>query len=285
MDNSLFNSDFAKNSKFENDFVGNILSIKEWHQLVEQFKKYISKKCDYKLKQSLIPKKIHQIWLGEQGVPKKSIKWMNSWKEFNPDWEYKLWDEENIKELKVSDYDVYSKKINPGYRSDILRYIILNKFGGLYADTDFECLKSIPTNILQFSFIAGIMFGNKPCIGNSILISSPNSFILKKILNNIKIKDYKNDINYIIKHSGPHAVTKEYFSAPEEIKNSSLILPSNYFYPFPNFMLNNQTDRYNEVEEVSIGIHHWEMTWMKGNLIKRIQNKLKNFLKHNFQLF
>ena len=140
MDNSLFNSDFAKNSKFENDFVGNILSIKEWHQLVDQFKKYISEKCDYKLKQSLIPKKIHQIWLGKEGVPKKSIKWMNSWKEFNPDWEYKLWNEENIKDLKVSDYDVYSKKINPGYRSDILRYIILNKFGGLYADTDFECL-------------------------------------------------------------------------------------------------------------------------------------------------
>ena len=113
---------------------------------------------------------------------------MRSWKKFNPDWEYKLWDEENIKELKVSDFNVYSKEINPGYRSDILRYIILNKFGGLYADTDFECLKSIPTNILNYKFVAGVMFGNKPSIGNSILLSSPNSLILKNILSNIKSK-------------------------------------------------------------------------------------------------
>ena len=41
MSNSLFNSDFAKNSKFEESFVGNILSIDEWLQLVSQFKRYL----------------------------------------------------------------------------------------------------------------------------------------------------------------------------------------------------------------------------------------------------
>ena len=39
MSNSLFNSDFAKNSKFEDSFVGNILGIDEWLQLVSQFKR------------------------------------------------------------------------------------------------------------------------------------------------------------------------------------------------------------------------------------------------------
>ena len=40
-------------------------------------------------------------------------------------------------------------------------------------------------------------------------------------------------------------------------------------------MLNKQTKRYDEIEEISIGIHHWEMTWMKGNLFNRIKNKLQ----------
>ena len=53
---------------------------------------------------------------------------MKSWKKYNPDWEYKLWDEDNIRELNINDFDVYSKKLNPGFRSDILRYIILKKF-------------------------------------------------------------------------------------------------------------------------------------------------------------
>ena len=40
MSDILFNSDFAKNSKFEENFVGDILAIDEWLQLVSQFKNY-----------------------------------------------------------------------------------------------------------------------------------------------------------------------------------------------------------------------------------------------------
>ena len=133
MSDILFNSDFAKNSKFEENFVGDILAIDEWLQLVSQFKNYY-RQNKYEEINHLIPKKIHQIWLGKKGIPRKSIDWMQSWKKFNPDWEYILWDEEKIKELQVSEFNVYSKELNPGYRSDILRYIILNKFSIICSD-------------------------------------------------------------------------------------------------------------------------------------------------------
>ena len=279
MQNNLFNSEFARNSKFDENFVGNILKIEEWLLLSDQFKKYIEKSKISDKSKVLIPKKIHQIWLGEKSIPRICKKWMNSWKNLNPQWEYKLWDEKNIKELNVEDLNVYSKKFNPGYRSDILRYVILKKFGGMYVDTDFECVKSLPTNILQYKFIAGTMFANNPCIGNSILMSAPNFLLLDNILSYIKQKDYKNDINYIIKNSGPDTVTREFFNLNKLNQNECLILPSNYFYPYPNFMLNKQIDRYSEIEDVSIGIHHWQMTWMKGNIFNRIKNKLKVILK------
>ena len=44
-------------------------------------------------------------------------------------------------------------------------------------------------------------------------------------------------------------------------------------------MLNKKIDRYDEVEDISVGIHHWEMTWMKGNILNRIKNKLKVIFK------
>ena len=157
----------------------------------------------------------------------------------------------------------------------------MNKYGGLYVDTDFECLKSIPSNILKYKFIAGTMFGDKPCVGNSILFSSPNYILLKKILNKIKLTNYEDDINSIIKNSGPEIVTKEYFSLKDLIGEESLILPSNYFYPYPNFMLNKQNDKYKEIEDISIGIHHWEMSWMKGNIFNRILNKFKVYFNLN----
>ena len=279
MHKNLFNSEFARNSKFDKNFVGNILKIEEWLLLSDQFKKYIEKSKIADKSKVLIPKKIHQIWLGEKSIPRICKKWMNSWKDHNPQWEYKLWDEKNIKELNVEDLNVYSKKFNPGYRSDILRYVILKKFGGIYVDTDFECLKSIPSNFLNYKFIAGIMFGNKPSIGNSILMSSPNFILIDKILNYIRSIDYKNDINHIINNSGPETVTREYFYLNNQIQDQSLILPSNYFYPYPNFMINTQNDRYKEIEDISIGIHHWEMTWMKGNLFQRIKQKLKFIFK------
>ena len=281
MQNNLFNSEFARNSKFDKNFVGNILKIEEWLFLVNQFKNYIEKKKISDKSKVLIPKKIHQIWIGEKSIPKICKKWMNSWKDLNPQWEYKLWDEQNIKELNVEHLNVYSKKINPGYRSDILRYTILKKYGGIYVDTDFECLKPLPDNMLQYKFIAGMMFGNNPCIGNSILMSAPNFLLMDNILNYIKSKDYKNDINHIINNSGPNTVTREYFKLNKTNQDECLILPSNYFYPYPNFMLNEQIDRYREIENISIGIHHWQMTWMKGNVFNRIKNKLKIVLKFN----
>ena len=128
MNKFLFNSDFAKNSKFDHNFVGNISKKNDWEFLADQFKYYLNNLDNFNNESSTktsIPKLIHQIWLGDMKLPKSCISWMKSWKKFNPDWEYKLWDEDNIRELKINDFDVYSKKINPGFRSDILRYIIL----------------------------------------------------------------------------------------------------------------------------------------------------------------
>ena len=277
MVNNLFNSSFAKNSKFDNNFVGNITNIDEWNILANQYKIFLND--NYRENNTYIPKTIHQIWLGGKDLPKQYLKWMKSWQKYNPDWSYKLWDENSIKKLNIEDFNVYSKTLSPGYRSDIIRYIILNKYGGLYVDTDFECLRKIPLNLLYYKFVACTMFNNKPMIGNSILMSAPNSIILEKVLKYIKSIEYKNDINYIIKNSGPETITKEYFALAKELEETSLILPSNYFYPFPNFMINKKINRYDEIEDISIGIHHWEMSWMKGSIFNRIKNKLKVIFK------
>ena len=40
-DEVQFNSDFAKNSKFQENFVGEIIEINKWNLLVSQFQKYL----------------------------------------------------------------------------------------------------------------------------------------------------------------------------------------------------------------------------------------------------
>ena len=57
MHNNLFNSEFAKNSKFDENFVGNILNIEEWLFLVNQFKEYTKKSKFFDNSKVLHPKK------------------------------------------------------------------------------------------------------------------------------------------------------------------------------------------------------------------------------------
>ena len=96
---------------------------------------------------SYIPKIIHQT------APADKSKWhpiwekcQNSWKHHFSEWEYRFWSDEDLDEFIKTKYawfyrryKTYSKQIN---RVDAARYFILNEYGGLYIDMDYECLKN-----------------------------------------------------------------------------------------------------------------------------------------------
>ena len=91
----------------------------------------------------MIPKVIHQVWIGNQPKP---LKWMNTWKKKNPNWEYILWDEKKIKKLGLVNEDVYKFYYTMGRWygcADVVRAEILWRFGGVYVDADMECTNSI----------------------------------------------------------------------------------------------------------------------------------------------
>jgi mannosyltransferase OCH1-like enzyme len=58
------------------------------------------------------------------------------------EWEYRFWTNEDCRELVTTEfpqhlamYDNYKSNIQ---RADAIRYFILAKYGGVYADLDFE---------------------------------------------------------------------------------------------------------------------------------------------------
>ena len=61
-------------------------------------------------------------------VPDKYKRIRDSWKKLNPDWEYKLWTDEDVKSSDLVRPDIYNKIRNLGMKSDVLRIEILNKF-------------------------------------------------------------------------------------------------------------------------------------------------------------
>lgn len=90
----------------------------------------------------LIPSIFHQIWLGADPYPDVYADYAQGWEELHPGWELRLWTEDSIPD-DVPRREVYETLRNPSERSDILRYELLDRYGGLYLDCDLECTRSI----------------------------------------------------------------------------------------------------------------------------------------------
>ncbi len=84
----------------------------------------------------MIPKIIHYCWFGGKEMPPLVQKCIKSWKEHLPDYEFKLWNEENF-DINSSEWckGAYENK-KYAFVADYVRLIALYKNGGIYLDTD-----------------------------------------------------------------------------------------------------------------------------------------------------
>lgn len=91
-------------------------------------------------KSTNIPKIIHQLWIGTTPCP---TKFMKTWKDKHPDYEYIFWDKNEIIKRKL----VFQcqqrideiEEING--KADIIRWEILYHYGGLFLDADSICIE------------------------------------------------------------------------------------------------------------------------------------------------
>jgi hypothetical protein len=88
-----------------------------------------------------VPKIIHFIWIGGP-CPAWAKKNIEGWRMNHPDWEIQMWTENDSKLNDVFDDEEwrwFGVLSSPVVKSDILRFAILRKYGGVYIDLDFVC--------------------------------------------------------------------------------------------------------------------------------------------------
>lgn len=92
----------------------------------------------------MIPKIIHYIWFGGNAYSDKIKACMASWQKFLPEYEFKLWNEETFDINSCCDFvkQAYENK-KWAFVSDYVRIWALNKYGGIYLDTDVEVCQSL----------------------------------------------------------------------------------------------------------------------------------------------
>ncbi len=213
-----------------------------------------------------IPKIIHIIWFGSP-LPAKYNKFVASWKEHHPDWEVKLWVDDDIGSFPLETGEKIFQATNFGQRSDIFRYELLNYYGGLYVDTDFFCLK--PHDILHHTcdFYSAM---DARTVYNGIIASVPNHPIIKHCLREInKINKFTDGVSAIVGQTGPRLMTRTVTDHLRKSKEGVIIYPTVYFYSFPSslrgkFWQNNQANfdvAKPYMKPDAFGLHMWAFSW------------------------
>lgn len=102
----------------------------------------------------MIPKIIHYCWFGGGEMPDLAKKCIASWHKYMPDWEYKLWNEDNFDVNQIS----YAREAYQcgkfAFVSDYARLFALEREGGVYLDVDFEVYKPF-NDLLTYQAFAG----------------------------------------------------------------------------------------------------------------------------------
>lgn len=224
-----------------------------------------------------IPKIIHQIWLGGS-LPEEYLKLQESWKKHHPDWQFMLWTDDTAKDLSLKNREVFNNTKNLGAKSDILRYEILYQFGGLYADTDFECLRPFDDLHHTCDLYAGLLTHSNPRILIGLIGCSPNSDIMSHIIDQISLGSRKHSTDEIFQATGPLHFTRCFFETIERARERCVIFPASYFYPSPNSQNGKSIDVQKKyIRKESHAIHYWHLSWTKNR--RNFFEKMKAFLK------
>lgn len=250
-----------------------------------------------------IPTYIHQIWLGSS-LPDACKELQRTWFAHQGKWTYFFWTDNleqsvakdvlivrpgsfadiisvlksrslegaivvvDIRGLDFSTRKHFDARNNFGEKSDILRYEILSHCGGLYVDTDFECLQSFDVFNHACDFYAGIDTGKFGYfVHNSLIASRAQHPIIegcKQMIQAQVPQQARYTGNDVMSRTGPLLLTNQVWNHIRSCTDRTIIFPITYFHPWPNLYrdANTRAEIEKWIRPESYGIHHWHVSWL-----------------------
>ncbi|TQE30197.1 glycosyltransferase [Streptomyces ipomoeae] len=223
--------------------------------------------------QKTIPPLIHQTWK-DADLPPAWQDWAESWRLHHPDWGYRLWtDADNRAFLQehypwfLPVYDGYPEAI---MRADAIRYFLLDHFGGVYVDLDFECLRPIDAILDGRELVLGC----EPEAHTRLLLARQRGFT--RIVGNAFIASRPGHPFWAHAHrhlvgahkqpgaldaTGPFFLTRAIDSAPE--RDTITVVGAEALYPevspYATELFGPQEADYDR----AYAVHHWSGSWAR----------------------
>lgn len=140
----------------------------------------------------MIPRIVHQTWKSAE-IPSAWQLAHHSWRSNHPDWEYRLWTDEDNRNHVAAHYpellDWYESLPYAILKADVARVLILDCYGGVYADLDTECLRPLGPLLQNAAMVAGLeprrharWLGRRRMVSNAVFAATPRHPFLRRVI-------------------------------------------------------------------------------------------------------
>lgn len=211
----------------------------------------------------MIPHILHQIW-HDLHVPIAFDHFQRAWSNHHPDWNHCLWTFEHGEEIITDHYP----QLLPTWRTlpkvvqkaDLLRYVVLHRYGGVYADMDTEPLKPFDSLIEGADFVGGYEASGHASICNAIIAATPQHPITTAILRWLEVmpmdrtEPTAENVRHVFATTGSAAIT------PLILTNATprtRLLPKETLYPFSWA----EKERHADTFPDAYAKHYWVSGW------------------------
>jgi hypothetical protein len=162
-----------------------------------------------------------------------------------------LWGGDDLPPLRNRGLYDRADELCPGLsgqlRSDIVRYELLEQFGGVWIDTDFECLKPIDGLLDGVDCFVGRV--TSEWLNNAIMGSVPGHPFLTRLVDGLPASIAANPGAAPRVVSGPQYLTKQWRKHGDGV----CVFPAKLFYPYLWSELRRGHDYFPE----AYAVHHW----------------------------
>ncbi len=224
----------------------------------------------------MIPKIIHYCWFGKDEMPDNIKSYIKTWEEKCPDYKIIKWSEENF-DVNMSKFSRQAYELKKyAFVSDYARFYALNKFGGIYMDTDMELLKPLD-DFLNNDFFMGYEENRADSLITTCIIGSAAGYDFNR-----QVMDMYDRMDFI-RSDGSYEMTPntvfitDILHKKHGIKTSSEyekdgvhIYPWDYFHPMS--LISGKLN----ITDNTYAIHRHTLLWVskKTRIIKFLRMKI-----------
>ncbi|HTW97668.1 MAG TPA: FkbM family methyltransferase [Acidimicrobiales bacterium] len=208
----------------------------------------------------MIPQVFHHVWFGSDELPPRAERMRQSWMGRHPGWEFKLWREGDLGWLRWR--DLLERCPSYAQKADIARYEIVERFGGIYLDTDMECLRPLDQLVDGIGLFACRQ--QNGLVSNSILGARPSHPILAEVVGCLPLSCVRYRSSGVGHQTGPGLLSRVLDNTKPGDSSDVRVFPPSFFLPYDY----TEPWRASETFPTAYAVHHWDNSWRGGQTLE-----------------